>query len=111
MSELDEWRKRNRDNAISDPDEVLAMMKKSIDLNAPKYRLEFLFDEKTNTILLQGNQAGLESILGVLQNLVEADTVSGTHYHFDRQTGLSKNDLDLIIQRVNDDDDGAHTIE
>lgn len=109
MSELDEWHKSHAD-VNSNPQEVLNIIKKAIDPNAPKYRLELLFDEETKTILLQGNQVGLERILGVLQELVKPDTVSGKHRHFDRQTGLSKNDLDLIIQRVNDDDDGTHTI-
>ena len=110
MSELEEWRKKNRESAISDPEEVLKIIMKTAKPNEPKYRLELLFDAETKTILLQGNQAGLERILGAIQVLAQPDEHSGNHRHFDRQTGLTKADVDLIIQRVNDDDEGAHTI-
>ncbi len=111
MSELDEFRKRNRENAITDPEEVLRIIRTTADLNAPPYRLELLFDPKTKTILLQGNQAGLEHLLGIIEILAASNTESGNHFHYDSGNGLSKNDVNLIIQRVGDNDTGTHTIE
>jgi hypothetical protein len=110
MSELDEFRRRNRENAITDPEEVLKIIRKTADPNAPPYRLELLFDPKTKTVLLQGNQAGLESLRDAIAELAEPDAFSGMHRHYDNPTGLTKNDLDLIIQRVGDNDVGTHTI-
>lgn len=110
MSELDEFRRRVRENSITDPEEIRRIISATTDPNAPPYRLELLFDPQTNTVLLQGNQAGLENLLGTIARLAEPSSLSGAHAHYDASVGLSKNDLDLIIQRVNDDDDGAHTI-
>ncbi len=109
--ELDEWRRKKMENSVTDPDEAWAAIKKSIDPDAPLYRLELLYDEDKKLAILQGNQAGLENLLNTLLRLLRPDTPSGAHEHFDRASGLSKNDLDLIIQRVGDDDVGiTHTM-
>jgi hypothetical protein len=110
--QLDEWRRKKMENSMTDPDEAWAAIKKSIDPNAPLYRLELLYDENEKLVILQGNQVGLENLLHALLTLVKPDTPAGAHAHFDRASGLSKNDLDLIIQRVGDDDMGiTHTVD
>ncbi|MBI1281949.1 MAG: hypothetical protein GC179_27740 [Anaerolineaceae bacterium] len=111
MSELDEFRRRNRENAITDPEEILRIIRKTADPNAAPYRLELFYDPNTKTILLQGNQAGLESLRDAIAVLTEPETASGSHWHYDSGSGLTKNDVDLIIQRVGDNDTGTHTID
>lgn len=107
MTELDEWRRKMRDNSITGPDEIRAAMQGNIDPDAPLYRLELLYDEATKTVILQGNKFGLETFLEAVMRLVKGE-LGESHVHFDCTSGLSKNDLDLIIQYVSDEGNGPH---
>ena len=109
-NELDQWRQRMRNGSITDRDKILAAMQERVDPNAPLYRLELLYDENAKTVILQGNQFGLETLLDAITRLVRSGTELG-HVHFDSASGLSKNDLDLIIQIVGDNTVGAHPVD
>ncbi|MCL4248816.1 MAG: hypothetical protein KJ065_11785 [Anaerolineae bacterium] len=108
MSELDDFRRKMREKGTGNPEEFFAKVREDLDPNQPSYRLELFFDETTRTVILQGNQAGLENLLKQIEKLARPDTVSGAHAHFDSVTELSENNVDMIIQRVEDNDMGAH---
>jgi hypothetical protein len=109
-NELDEWRQKMRNGAITDPNKILAAMQERVDLNASLYRLELLYDENRKTVILQGNQYGLETLLEAITRLVRSSTELA-HVHFDSVSGFSKNDLDLIIQFVGDSNIVAHRVD
>jgi hypothetical protein len=109
-SNIEEWRRKMLENAITDPDEILAYMKKMVDPNAPPYRLELFYDADSKTLLLQGNKTGLDNLSATLGRLVRSESASGAHAHYDSASGLSKNNVDLIIQLVDDIGAGAHTV-
>ncbi len=110
MNELDEFRRKMREKA-GNFEEFYAEIIKNIDPNQPPHRLELFYDEDTKTVILQGNQVGLESLIRTIERLARADAVSGAHAHFDSATQLSENNVDMIIQRVDNDDTGAHGIK
>jgi hypothetical protein len=108
MSDLDDFRRKMREKATGNSEEFFAEIRKNIDPNQPTYRLELLYNEATKTVILQGNQAGLENLLEHIKRLARPGEVSGANAHFDSVTSLSENDVDMIIQRVENDDIGAH---
>lgn len=108
MTELDEWRRKMRESSTTDPEEIVEAARKRMDPNGPVFRLELLYDKTIQTVILQGNERGLQHLVDTLMRLLKSG--SGAHAHFDSYSSLSKNDLDLIIQRVGDDDVGTHTV-
>jgi hypothetical protein len=93
---------------VTDPEEarrlILAMATSS------NRRLEFLYDEKTKTAILQGNLEGLQGLAQTLNGLMY---LGGTHAHYDQSSNLTKCDeIALIIQRVEDEEEfGIHGIQ
>jgi len=108
MSDLEEFRRKMREKGTRDSEEFFMEVRKNMDPNQPIYRLELFYDEATRTVILQGNQAGLEGLIDQIKRLARPGEVSGAHAHFDNVTSLSENNVDMIIQRVEDDDMGAH---
>lgn len=97
---LEELREKlNERSELLTPEAALA---KKLSLSTPStMRLELTFNEVTKTVLLRGNQDGIQHLLEMIQLLSGVDIPSGNHAHFDSQTNLSQcdSDLALIIQR------------
>jgi hypothetical protein len=107
MNELEEFLRKMREKATGNSEEFFARASQEAHNNDKIFRLELLYDEVTKTVILQGNQVGLEYLIETIRRLAQPDAISGSHVHFD-ETNLSKNELDLIIQHVKGDDMGSH---
>ncbi|MEL6151914.1 MAG: hypothetical protein AAGK74_21860 [Chloroflexota bacterium] len=109
MSDFEEWRKKIRETAISDPEEILRIMREKA-VDDPTFVLELRHDKNDNTILLQGNEAGLNYLAQAILRMVNSG-VPGSHAHFEAGHGFTESDLHLIVQRVDDaGHGGAHQV-
>jgi hypothetical protein len=106
MDEFEEWINKMRQGALTDPDEIRAAILRNVDPNQPPYRLELLYDEAAKTVTLRGNLAGLQDLLAIVANLARPETRPGASIRLDSASELTKNDLNLIIQLVEDNDSG-----
>jgi hypothetical protein len=109
MSDLEKKWQELRDNAIRDPEKILEYMTShSAELQEP-FVLEVLY-EPGELIIIQGNLEGLKSLQVAVNRLIETSAIGG-HIHFDNASNLSKSEIPLIIQKVDDDGEGgAHKI-
>ena len=75
------------------------------------FRLEVLQNTETKLVLIQGNLKGLTHLRNLLDRLINTNVVGG-HSHLEEGHGLTKSDVPVIIQQVDDDSnhDGPHRI-
>lgn len=73
--------------------------------------LELRYDETTRTVLILGNQEGLEYLLSRIATLVSPNAASGNHDHFEENSGFRRSDLRLIIERYEEGEVMTHRIE
>ena len=66
------------------------------------YRLELIYDQKTETAKLQGNRVGLRHLKELIDGLIADHTQPGEHYHFDDASNLTYSDISLIIELLDD---------
>ena len=104
MPKLEDWVENQRKQIIDDPAEALRIIMSQIDKNSPIYRLELLYDKENNAIILQGNSAGLNHLLQSISRIARLDAPIGEQHEYDRYSGLTKCDFDLIIKRVGEID-------
>lgn len=110
MSNVDEWRKKVQDNSVTDKEKILDYMMSHAVVEDEPYRLEVLYKPEGKLVIIQGNLKGLKSLQETLRRLIESSPVGG-HIHYDSSSGLSKSEIPLIIQKVDDTDDGPHVID
>lgn len=109
MSKLEDWKKKRRETNIKPMEEAKdRLMSNAEPLN---YRLEIVAIPETNSLVIQGDLNGLIRLRDDLDGLIETG-ITGTHAHFEEGHGLTKANVSVIIQLVDDDEktDGSHQI-
>lgn len=66
------------------------------------FRLELIYDEKTETAKLQGNKVGLRHLKHLMENLIADETPPGAHHHFDVASNLTYSNMSLIIELLDE---------
>lgn len=110
MSKLEKWRQKVRENSITDEKEIMEyMLSKAVYRDKP-FRLEVLQSSDHEQILIQGNIEGLTHLRDVIDKVININSF-GHHEHLGDGHGLTKADVNVIIQLVGDDNDegAAHS--
>ncbi|MBE2192860.1 MAG: hypothetical protein IAE83_01665 [Anaerolinea sp.] len=99
-NKIEELRQKyeERTTILRDPDAFKAYQQANA--KPGPYRLELVYDEENHLLYLQGDRAGMESLLSIVKKLADPEAVVGSHSHLDSATQLTRADFDLIIMRV-----------
>ncbi len=98
MNKLEEFLKKKQENTITE--EEFRAWALSLARPGEPYRLELLWDEEKQTATLQADQRGMEILQTIVSDLARQNAVIGRHLHLDKWTYLTKNEINLIIKRV-----------
>lgn len=102
-NKFEEWKKKVQERTIKDEETIKQYMISKAVVGDP-FRLEILQDTTdSELIFVQGNKRGLTSLRNTLDRLINTNTVGG-HAHFEDGHGLSKANVSVIVQLVDDDE-------
>ena len=106
---FDEWKRKRTQNSVSKEEALRIIRSQAIEPSEP-FRLEVLLDTDGTLVLIQGNLRGLTSLKGILDRLINTNAIGG-HAHLDYLHPLTKANVSLIIQLVDDEaGEGPHSV-
>jgi hypothetical protein len=110
MSKLEKWWQSMKDQSLS-PEESKRIIQSQAKDREP-FRLEVLVDWDDKLLLIQGNLRGINYLKSILERFVNTKAPRKHHTHLVDGHGLTKANVEVIIQLVDDDEanDGPHSV-